>query len=127
MRSTHGTGLVRGFRGSDETLPSHLDVANFHKLAQDLVRRAGLAYLGSRNDRYFDDVLPELMMEAIDRLGTQYDAVIVDEGQDFRENWWVPLQCLLHDPDQSIFYARPGPDAGRWLRARLRPLPPRRR
>jgi len=43
-------------------------------------------------------------MEALDRLGTQYDAVIVDEGQDFRDNWWVPLQCLLHDPDQSIFY-----------------------
>ncbi|HID64097.1 MAG TPA: hypothetical protein EYP49_15370, partial [Anaerolineae bacterium] len=39
-----------------------------------------------------------------DRLGTQYDAIIVDEGQDFRDNWWVPLQCLLHDPDQSIFY-----------------------
>jgi len=28
----------------------------------------------------------------------------VDEGQDFHDNWWVPLQCLLHDPDQSILY-----------------------
>jgi len=92
------------FLGSDETLPRRLEVANFHKLAQGLVRKAGLAHSGPRDDRYFDDVLPELMMEAIDRLGTQYDAVIVDEGQDFRDNWWVPLQCLLHDPDQGIFY-----------------------
>ena len=92
------------FLGSDEMLPRRLDVANFHKLAQGLVRKAGLAHSGPRDDRYFDDVLPELMMEAIERLGEQYDAIIVDEGQDFRDNWWVPLQCLLHDPDQDIFY-----------------------
>jgi len=92
------------FMGGDETLPRQLDVVNFHKLAQDLVRKANLSRSGPRDDRFFDDVLPEMMMEAIDRLGTQYDAVIVDEGQDFRDNWWVPLQCLLHDPDQSIFY-----------------------
>ena len=92
------------FLRSDETLPKHLDVVNFHKLAHGLVRKAHLPYHGPRDDRYFDDVLPELMMEAIDRLGTQYDAVIVDEGQDFHDNWWLPLQYLLHDPDQSIFY-----------------------
>jgi hypothetical protein len=79
-------------------------VVNFHKLAQGLVRKANLSHSGLRDDRYFDRVLPELMMEAIDRLETQYDAVIVDEGQDFHDNWWVPLQCLLHDPDQGIFY-----------------------
>lgn len=92
------------FLGGDETLPRRLDVVNFHKLAQGLVRKANLSHSGPREDRYFDHVLPELMMEAIDRLGTQYDAVIVDEGQDFQDNWWVPLQCLLHDPDQGIFY-----------------------
>ena len=92
------------FLGSDETLPRRLEVANFHKLAQGLVRKAGLAHSGLRGDHYFDHVLPELMMEAIERLGAQYDAIIVDEGQDFHDNWWVPLQCLLHDPDQGIFY-----------------------
>lgn len=92
------------FLRSDETLPRQLDVVNFHKLAHDLARRASLTHSGPRDDRYFDDVLPEMMMEALDRLGAQYDAVIVDEGQDFRDKWWVPLQCLLHDPDQSIFY-----------------------
>jgi hypothetical protein len=94
------------FLGSDKTLPRGLEVANFHKLASDLARKAGLACSGPRDDRdrYFDEVLPELMMGAIDRLGPQYDAVIVDEGQDFRDNWWVPLQCLLQDLDRGIFY-----------------------
>jgi hypothetical protein len=95
---------LAAFLGSDQTLPRQLDVVNFHKLAQDLVRKAGLAHIGPRDDHYFDEILPELMMEAIDRLGPQYDAVIVDEGQDFHDNWWVPLQCLLHDPDQGILY-----------------------
>ena len=92
------------FLSSDETLPERLEVANFHKLASKLSRQAGLSHHGPRDSRYFDEILPEQMMDAVDRLGTRYDAIIVDEGQDFRENWWVPLQCLLHDPDQGIFY-----------------------
>jgi len=95
---------LAAFLRGDETLPRGLDVANFHKLASDLARKVGLAHSGSRDGRYFDEVLPEQMMQAVDRLGAQYDAVIVDEGQDFRDNWWVPLQCLLHDPDGGIFY-----------------------
>jgi hypothetical protein len=92
------------FLGSDETLPRNLTAVNFHKLAQDLARRAGLIHSGPRDDRYFDQVLPEQMMQAVDKLGPQYDAVIVDEGQDFHANWWMALQYLLHDPDQGIFY-----------------------
>ena len=92
------------FLRSDETLPSGVDVANFHRVASDLVRSAGLRQAGPVDDRFFDETLPELMVEAIDRLGTQYDAIIVDEGQDFRDNWWIPLQYLLHDPDHGIFY-----------------------
>jgi DNA helicase IV len=29
----------------------------------------------------------------------------VDEGQDFMENWWLPLVSLLRDPDQGILFA----------------------
>jgi len=92
------------FLGSDETLPRGFDVANFHKLASDLVHKAGLTHTGPRNARFFGEVLPELMMQAVDRLDSRYDAVIVDEGQDFLDSWWVPLQCLLRDPDRGILY-----------------------
>jgi hypothetical protein len=92
------------FLSNGGMLPRNLNVANFHKLAERLARKARLAHAGPRDNQYFDDVLPELMMEAIDRLRTQYDAIIVDEGQDFHDNWWVPLQYLLRDPDQGLFY-----------------------
>lgn len=92
------------FLRADEALPRNLDILNFHKLATDLCRRADVLPTGPRDDRFWDAVLPECMMDTVDRLGTQYDAIIVDEGQDFRGNWWIPLQCLLHDPDQGILY-----------------------
>ena len=92
------------FLASDETLPRSLDVVSFHKLALGLVRQAGIAHPGPRDSHYFDEVLPEQMAQALDQLGPQYDAVIVDEGQDFRDNWWLALQFLLEDSDQGIFY-----------------------
>jgi hypothetical protein len=30
--------------------------------------------------------------------------LIVDEGQDFRPEWWLPLELLLADPDKSPLY-----------------------
>ena len=95
--------LAEYLRG-EEALPRGLDVASFHRLATDLARQAGLRHSGPRRQAYFDETLPDLLMQAADQLGPQYDAVIVDEGQDFRDNWWMPLQYLLHDPDNGIFY-----------------------
>jgi hypothetical protein len=34
----------------------------------------------------------------------RYDAVIIDEGQDFRENWWRITEASLRDPDNGILY-----------------------
>jgi len=91
------------FLASDETKPSNLTIINFHRLADDLVGLAGLP-TGPYTSEYFDQVLPERLMEAVDILGSPFDAIIVDEGQDFKDNWWIPLQCLLRDPDQGILY-----------------------
>jgi superfamily I DNA/RNA helicase len=44
-------------------------------------------------------------MDAADRLpGDRFDAIIVDEGQDFEEEWWAALTSLLADPDDGILY-----------------------
>ena len=91
------------FLAADKSLPQRLQVTHFHHLADELVKRAGLLP-GPYTSEYFDEILPEQMVEALDVLGPQFDAIIVDEGQDFRDNWWVPLQCLLQDPDRGIFY-----------------------
>lgn len=89
--------------------PDTLDIDNFHKAAMDLVRRSGQQTLthfkdDSQRGQYFSDELPDQLVGAVDLLGPQYDAIVVDEAQDFQDNWWLPLQLLLEDPDEGVFY-----------------------
>jgi len=84
-----------------------IKVAHFHGLAAELVRKAEL-WPGRGEDTtsqgFFNDRLPELMVAAADLLNWRVDALIVDEGQDFYDNWWVSLQYLLKEPDDGILY-----------------------
>ncbi len=45
----------------------------------------------------------ELAFDALVDTGPVYDAIIVDEGQDFRETWWVLIQTALIT-SQDILY-----------------------
>jgi len=83
---------------------ANLDILNFHALCYDLAWRAGVLPAKQDDDTFFNQQLPEALVEAADKLGIRYDAIVVDEGQDFRDGWWVPLQMLLRDPDNGILY-----------------------
>ena len=45
-------------------------------------------------------------MQACERLGPEhkFDAVVVDEGQDFHELWWTSLESVFRDPDDKGCY-----------------------
>ena len=78
---------------------------NYHDLAVRLCEEAGRPSEVQANDRaYWDDVLPDHLMEAIPLLETRFDAIVVDEGQDIRDNWWVTLESLLESPDDGILF-----------------------
>ncbi len=76
---------------------------HFHKFAKNLVDRAELGP-STWPDDYWDAVLPELMPAAAENLGVSFDAIIVDEGQDFHANWWTSLELLLNDSDDGVLY-----------------------
>ena len=83
------------------------DVVHFHGLCRDMATRAGLevpAPNGPADSRHYSEVLPEALLDAANTLGPQYDAIIVDEGQDFQSHWWVPLLALLEDRERGVFY-----------------------
>lgn len=85
--------------------PADVDVYHFHDLCKHMAKEAGLGYRAYRTEmEYYDTVLPQMLLEAVEELGTQYDAIIVDEGQDFRPEWFETLLFLLHDDKQGIFY-----------------------
>ena len=88
-------------------------VENYHDLAANLVRLADLPVPdigtldGDALSRYFADELPNQLLDALALLPERFDAIVVDEGQDFADTWWVTLEALLADPAKSplaIFY-----------------------
>jgi superfamily I DNA and RNA helicase len=62
--------------------------------------------LGISADDYWTHHVPQALFDAAAKLpeAKRYDAVIVDEGQDFKSTYWEPVQMLLKDPDGGILY-----------------------
>jgi len=86
---------------------SQLTICTFHSLCNLLTREARLPVLTSPvpDMQYFEVTLPDLMLEALTRLpGRRFDAIIVDEAQDFADNWLVCLECALRSREHGIFY-----------------------
>ncbi|MEA5155367.1 nuclease-related domain-containing DEAD/DEAH box helicase [Raineyella sp.] len=57
---------------------------------------------GSREDSdFWEHRLPEQMLDLAGGLAREerFDAVIVDEGQDFADSWWRPLLAALRDEE----------------------------
>ena len=64
------------------------------------------------NPKLYSDVLPNVLKEYLRRTGFTYDALVVDEGQDFTPEAWEVISMLVpeggpfyifYDPDQNIF------------------------
>ena len=75
---------------------------------EDLGRRWGVTDFGSRDDSAFWEVdLPRRMAELASGLthDERFDAVIVDEAQDFADDWWTPLLRALRDEESGGLYA----------------------
>lgn len=58
------------------------------------------------NDDLFDVQLPLAAFYAIEELGDklQFDAIIIDEGQDFGEEYWLPVEMALRNSEKSWLY-----------------------
>lgn len=89
--------------------------------AEGLPRKATPAYIGtfhglgiewgaeSRGDDdsdYWERELPERMVALAAALpvGRRFDAVVVDEVQDFADSWWDALLAALKDPETGNIY-----------------------
>jgi hypothetical protein len=59
---------------------------------------------GESDDEFYGR-FPDALLDAAEKLpDDRFDAIIVDEGQDFEEEWWAALTSLLADPEDSILY-----------------------
>jgi DNA helicase IV len=103
-------------------------VETFHRFASQLCKRASIQFKEPSEDNKKDDFwsaeAADLLQQAMEVYPDErYDAVIVDEAQDFKPVWWIPVEGLLksssnstfyifYDPNQQIYDGGPAEDLG---------------
>jgi Nuclease-related domain/AAA domain len=101
----HIREIVRALgSGSD-----NVTVNTFHGLCIESAEEAGIDVEIPEDDSkaisaFWQEDAPRLLLEAAGRLDMQFDALIIDEGQDFHEDWFQVLMQLLRDPGEGYLY-----------------------
>ncbi|MBA2506984.1 MAG: AAA family ATPase [Thermoleophilaceae bacterium] len=88
---------------------SGVDFINFHGLCVKLAHEAKLKIdwpdpEDEDQSEFWDDQMPNLLAEAAEALGPRYDAVFIDEAQDFHNHWLTALELLLRDVERSYVW-----------------------
>jgi hypothetical protein len=93
---------------------AHLTVCTFHQLCHQMSQETklplpspeGLAQRAALDRQHIvEDDFADALIKAVElRPDLKYDAIIVDEGQDFPDTWWPALEECLSKGQNSIFY-----------------------
>ena len=56
-------------------------------------------------DKYFDEYIPSLIIDNIDKIKDRYDFVLIDEGQDFSDIWYKTVIQVINPQTNSLLIA----------------------
>ena len=76
---------------------------SFHHLARRWITDAGLDFPEDVPDGFWDDPVGELLLEAFTVGEFAADAIIIDEGQDFDDSWFMALEGALENAGEGLF------------------------
>ena len=91
----------------------NLTACNYHKLCEERIRRvkaetgrnlmseAGQSYPGEDE---WDVLRPFALAASTEILTDKFDAVVVDEGQDFKDEFWLSISMLFEDETDGFYY-----------------------
>lgn len=89
-----------------------LEISTFHACARSFAKRAHVDFeVPSTNEQAFwDDEAPLVMEQALEVLRARgqaesFDAIVVDEAQDFAPDWWVTIESLSKAGQAGRLYA----------------------
>lgn len=83
---------------SSELQHQNLDIYNFHHLCRKIITNA------KERAPEGEDKLNERAFDLAESY-PKYDAVIVDEGQDFKSEWWLTIQRLINENGKFYIFA----------------------
>ncbi len=92
-----------------EKINDNLVFSTFHELAFSFAKKAGIRLhqlKDEEDEAFWNNRVPDVMMQAASMLGEEdkYDAIIVDEGQDFHDLWWLCIDGVFSDPANKKCY-----------------------
>ena len=78
--------------------------AALNETGRDLLKEARDAYPGTSSKHVFDVQMPFALALSNEILEEKYDSLVVDEAQDFSDDYWFSLEELLRDPEGGSLY-----------------------
>ncbi len=80
-------------------------VASFHALCLRSGTRAGVKIPGGWNHFVWDSKFPEVLESALIKMPElKFDAIIIDDSQDFKMNWYQALLSALKSRSEGFIY-----------------------
>jgi AAA domain/Nuclease-related domain len=95
------------FELTDDEL-RRIRVCTFHSLCAAFFRRANVPFNLPKNSdagrEFWEETVPNKMFDfVLDRVPeVRYDAIVVDEAQDFAMDWWLVIESLLRKPEGAL-------------------------
>jgi len=79
------------------------EILHYHAWIASLCRRIGKGDMIGKGAESWDNQVLDTACNALDEipLSLKFDTIIVDEAQDFRPEWWLPIQMALKSPDDG--------------------------
>lgn len=102
--------LARYLEGLNQEWRDRITVDNYHNFAKRLIEKAGLPFVVPPREEkqaanvFWNKEVPGFLELALEKLQVRFDAVIIDEGQDFHRDWFPGILKLLKDPRASYLY-----------------------
>lgn len=79
-------------------------IKHAHQKGHDIFKDAVEAYPGTGDRHHFDVQMPYALALSADVLDERFDAVVVDEAQDFSDEYWLGVEMLLRDQENGHLY-----------------------
>jgi hypothetical protein len=102
-----GWDLVRQLGDFRDRLekPPLLRVGSFHAVANEILGDLKPTVPdGEPGEQWWNTTHSDLLRDRVDEIADRFDTIIVDEGQDFSQEWLDALRGLLRDPYAGRFY-----------------------
>ena len=96
--------LAASLRNQLAGCSDNVTASTFHDFCMEVANHSEADLPDPGANDFWNVLLPEAAFEATADYPHQFDAIFIDEGQDFLADWWVMIEELLADDQKSVFH-----------------------